>query len=87
MSSYHRVGDETVSNLNKKIYAQIKQWRNRSIEGTHPYLYLDRMVMKRTWAGEVRNVSQLVISDACRGLVESVDDFLPRCQLNTLKKG
>ena len=116
-----RVSPSTVSNLNKKIYAKIEAWRNRRIEGEHPYLYLDGIVMKRSWAGEVRNVSllvasavnsegfreilglcegakedksgwsaflrhlvdrglkgvQLVISDACRGLVESVADFLP----------
>src|SRR4029077_17983659 len=29
-------------------------------EGEHPYVYLDGIVMKRTWAGEVRNVSLLV---------------------------
>lgn len=116
-----RVSPGTVSNLNKKIYAQIEAWRHRRIEGDHPYLYLDGIVMKRTWAGEVRNVSllvasavntegyreilgicegakedkagwsaflrhlvdrglsgvQLIISDACRGLVESVADYLP----------
>ena len=52
-----RVSPSTVSNLNKKIYAKIEAWRNRRIEGEHPYLYLDGIVMKRTWAGEVRNVS------------------------------
>ena len=116
-----RVSPGTVSNLNKKIYAKIEEWRNRPIEGNHPYLYLDGIVMKRTWAGEVRNVSllvasavnsegyreilgicegakedksgwsaflrqlvdrglsgvRLVISDACRGLVESVAEYLP----------
>ena len=119
-----RVSPSTVSNLNKKIYAKIEAWRNRRIEGEHPYLYLDGIVMKRSWAGEVRNVSllvasavnsegfreilgicegakehksgwsaflrhlvdrglkgvQLVISDACRGLVESVADFLPEAR-------
>jgi putative transposase len=54
-----RVSPSTVSNLNKKIYAKIEAWRNRRIEGEHPYLYLDGIVMKRTWAGEVRNVSLL----------------------------
>ena len=33
-----------------------------SIEGEHPYLYIDGFVMKRTWAGEVRNVPLLVAS-------------------------
>jgi putative transposase len=32
----------------------------RPIEGEHPYLYLDGIVLKRSWAGEVRNVSLLV---------------------------
>ncbi len=116
-----RVSPGTVSNLNKKIYVKIEEWRNRPIEGEHPYLYLDGIVMKRSWAGEVRNVSllvasavnsegyreilgicegakedksgwaaflrhlvnrglcgvQLIISDACRGLIESIADYLP----------
>jgi putative transposase len=55
-----RVSPSTVSELNKKIYATIEAWRNRPIEGEHPYLYLDGIVLKRTWAGEVRNVSLLV---------------------------
>src|ERR1700731_4515418 len=57
-----RVSQATVSNLNKKIYATIEGWRNRAITGAHPYLYLDGIVLKRTWAGEVRNVSLLVAS-------------------------
>jgi transposase-like protein len=119
-----RVSPGTVSNLNKKIYAKIEAWRHRPIEGDHPYLYLDGIVMKRTWAGEVRNVSllvasavnaegfreilgicegakedksgwsaflrhlvdrglsgvRLIISDACRGLVESVAEYLPEAR-------
>jgi putative transposase len=55
-----RVSPSTVSDLNKKIYATIAAWRNRPIEGCHPYVYLDGIVMKRSWAGEVRNVSLLV---------------------------
>lgn len=116
-----RVSPGTVSNLNKKIYAKIDAWRHRKIEGDHPYVFLDGIVMKRSWAGEVRNVSllvaigvtregyreilgivegpkedksgwsaflrhlmdrglsgvQLIVSDACRGLVESVTEYLP----------
>jgi putative transposase len=55
-----RVSPSTVSRLNQKIYEQIEAWRNRPIEGSHPYLYLDGIVLKRSWAGEVRNVSLLV---------------------------
>ena len=55
-----RVSPGTVSRLNQKIYTQIEAWRNRPITGTHPYVYLDGVVLKRSWAGEVRNVSLLV---------------------------
>jgi putative transposase len=55
-----RVSPSTVSSLNKKIYGTIEVWRNRPIEGEHPYVYLDGIVLKRSWAGEVRNVSLLV---------------------------
>jgi putative transposase len=55
-----RVSPATVSRQNKKIYDAIEAWRNRAIEGEHPYLYLDGIVLKRSLAGEVRNVSLLV---------------------------
>jgi transposase-like protein len=116
-----RVSPGTVSRLNQKIYAQIEAWRNRPITGTHPYVYLDGVVLKRSWAGEVRNVSllvaigvsaegfreilgicegakedkagwsgflahlkqrglagvELIVSDACLGLVESAAEHFP----------
>jgi transposase-like protein len=55
-----RVSPGTVSRLNRKIYGQIEAWRNRPIQGQHPYVHLDGVVLKRSWAGEVRNVSLLV---------------------------
>src|SRR5579884_2182153 len=55
-----RVSGSTVSELNKKIYAQIHEWRNRPIEGEHPYVYLDGIWLKRSWGGEVKNVAILV---------------------------
>jgi transposase-like protein len=55
-----RVSPGTVSNLNKKIYKRIDQWRNRPLEVEYPYVYLDGIVLKRTWADQVRNVSVLV---------------------------
>jgi len=116
-----RVSPGTVSRLNRRIYAQIEAWRNRLIAGKHPYVYLDGVVLKRSWAGEVRNVSllvaigvsaegfreilgiregakedragwsaflahlrqrglagvELIVSDACLGLVESVAEHFP----------
>src|SRR5271167_4559796 len=49
-----RVSPSTVSELNQKIYAQIETWRNRPIEGRHPYVYLDGLWLKRSWGGEVK---------------------------------
>ena len=55
-----RVSSGTVSRLNQKIYRHIEAWRNRTIEGEFPYLYLDGVILKRSWAGEIRNISVLV---------------------------
>jgi len=55
-----KVSSGTVSNLNQKIYRQIEKWRQKPIEGRHRYVYLDGISLKRSWGGEVRNVSVLV---------------------------
>lgn len=55
-----RVSSGTVSKLNQKIYKKLEAWRNRPIEGKFPYVYLDGIVLKRSWAGEIKNVSVLV---------------------------
>lgn len=55
-----RVSASTVSDLNQKIYAKIEGWRNRPIEGEHPYVFLDGVWLKRSWGGEVKNVAVLV---------------------------
>src|ERR1700742_1485074 len=119
-----RVSSSTVSRLNQKIYRHIEAWRNREITGEFPYVYLDGVVLKRSWAGEVRNISvlvafgvgtdgfrqilgvaegekedlegwkgflchlkdrglkgvQLIVSNACRGLVEAVGEVFPQSE-------
>jgi transposase-like protein len=55
-----RVSSSTVSELNKKIYERIEQWRMRPLEGEHPYVMLDGIWLKRSWGGEVKNVAVLV---------------------------
>lgn len=55
-----KVSSGTVSRLNKKIYATIEKWRNRPIKGHYPFIYLDGISLKRSWGGEVRNISVLV---------------------------
>jgi transposase-like protein len=119
-----KVSSGTVSRLNSKIYETIEKWRMSSIEGEHPYVYLDGISMKRSWSGEVKNVSilvaigvnregyreilgvaegakedkaswtaflrylkgrglkgvELIISDKCLGLIESLGDFYPKAK-------
>ena len=55
-----RVSPSTVSELDQKIYSHIDAWRNRPIEGEHPYVYLDGIWLRRSWGGEVANVAVLV---------------------------
>lgn len=55
-----KVSPSTVSELNQKVYQQIDEWRNKPIEGEHPYVYLDGTYLKRSWGGEVKNVAILV---------------------------
>jgi len=116
-----KVSPSTLSSLNQKVYGRIEEWRNRPLEGKYPYVYLDGISLKRSWAGEVKNVSvlaaigvnlegfreilgvaegckedqagwssflkhlkarglespQLIISDKCLGLVESLAEIFP----------
>ncbi len=55
-----RVSSSTVSELNQRIYGRIEEWRTAPLQGSHPYVYLDGLWLKRSWGGEVRNVSVLV---------------------------
>lgn len=55
-----KVSPGTISQLNKRIYKTIEIWRKRPIEGEYPYVYLDRIALRRSWGGEVKNVSVLV---------------------------
>lgn len=55
-----RVSPSTVSELNQKIAVKIDEWRHQPIEGEHAYVYLDGIWLKRSWGGEVKNVSILV---------------------------
>ena len=117
-----KVSPGTISNLNAKIYKTIETWRKKPIEGKHPYVYLDGISLKRSWGGEVKNVSvlvaigvneqgyrevlgvaegakedkaswssflrylkerglqgvELIISDKCLGLIESLGEFYPK---------
>ena len=56
-----KVSPATVSELNKKAYVHIEQWRNRPLRGgKYPYVYVDGIYLRRNWGGEFENVSILV---------------------------
>ena len=55
-----KVSASTISELNKKAYVHIEEWRNRELKGEYPYVYVDGIYLKRNWGGEFENVSILV---------------------------
>ena len=81
-----KVSASTVSSLNQKAYENIEKWRSQPIEGEYPYVYVDGIWLKRSWGGEVGNVSVLVavgvdihgyraVLGACEGMRESAEDW------------
>lgn len=55
-----RLSAGTMSRLNGKVYEQIEAWRQRPLDGSYPYVYLDGIYLKRNWGGEYGNVAILV---------------------------
>jgi transposase-like protein len=55
-----RVSAGTISNLNKKVYVHIDEWRQRALSKSYPYVYLDGIYLKRNWGGTYENVAVLV---------------------------
>jgi len=56
-----KVSSGTISELNKKAYVHIEEWRNRKLQGgKYPYVYVDGLYLRRNWGGEYENVSVLI---------------------------
>lgn len=56
-----KVSPSTISELNKKAYVHIEEWRNRKLQGgKYPYVYVDGLYLRRNWGGEYENVSVLI---------------------------
>ena len=56
-----KVSPATISELNKKAYVHIEDWRNRPLQGgKYPYVYVDGIYLRRNWGGEYENVAVLV---------------------------
>lgn len=72
-----KVSPGTISNLNKKAYEHIESWRTRPLTGEYPYVYVDCVYLKRSWGGEIQNVSILVAigvnQDGCREIIGAAE--------------
>jgi len=45
-----KVSPSTISNLNKKAYAHIEEWRNRQLlSEEYPYVFVDGIYLKHSW--------------------------------------
>ena len=48
-----KVSPATISELNKKDYVHIEDWRNRPLQGgRYPYVYVDGICRRRNWGGD-----------------------------------
>ena len=53
-----KVSPSTISELNKKAYVHIEDWRNRPLQGgRYPYVYVDVIYLRRNWGGEFEHVA------------------------------
>lgn len=72
-----KVWPGTISKLNKKAYEHIENWRTRPLSGEYSYVYVDGVYLKRSWGGEIQNVSILVAigvcNDGCRELTGAAE--------------
>ena len=56
-----KVSPATISELNKKAYVHIEDWRNRPLKGgKYPYVYVDGIYLRRNWGSEYESVAILV---------------------------
>ena len=72
-----KVSPGTISNLNKKAYEHIEEWRSRPLTEEYPYIYVDGIFLKRCWGGEYTNISILVAigvtSDGFREIIGAAE--------------
>ena len=77
-----KVSPSTISELNKKAYVHIEDWRNRPLQGgRYPYVYVDGIYLRRNWGGEFENVAILVAIAVNEDLLFPPDIFEPKDQL------
>lgn len=69
-----KVSPSTISELNKKAYVHIEDWRNRPLQGwLYPYIYVDGIYLRRNWGGEFESVEIAVNEDGYREAFGATD--------------
>ena len=82
-----KVSPATISDLNKKAYVHIEDWRNRPLQGgRYPYVYVDGIYLRRNWGGEYENVAVLVaqlremkLKEAAKKVEDGIEETLTYC--------
>ena len=86
-----KVSPTTISELNKKAYVHIEDWRNRPLRGgRYPYVYVDGIYLRRNWGGEYENVAILVaiavaelramkLKEAAKKVEDGIEETLTYC--------
>lgn len=56
-----KVSPSTISELNKKVYVHIEDWRKHPLQGgRYPHVYVNGIYLHCKWGGEFKNVAILV---------------------------
>lgn len=58
-----KVSPRTISNLNKKAYEHIEEWRSRPLIEEYPYVCVDGVYLKRSWGGEILGATEGIKED------------------------
>ena len=82
-----KVSPATISELNKKAYVHIEDWRNRPLQGgRYLYVYVDGIYLRRNWGGEYENVAVLVaqlremkLKEAAKKVEDGIEETLTYC--------
>ena len=82
-----KVSPATISELNKKAYVHIEDWRNRPLQGgRYLYVYVDGIYLRRNWGGEYENIAVLVaqlremkLKEAAKKMEDGIEEMLTYC--------
>ena len=81
-----KVSAGTISNLNKKIYGSIEEWRNRPLEAEYPYIYMDGIWLSAPGEEQLRMYPFLWMSESIKKVIVKCSELLKEA-VKTRKAG